>query len=157
MGEQFQNPIVTNAVQTPVAQIPPAVATTSTQVPTPAPAPAAAPTANTTIDFAAQERARLKAIDEIAVNIDPELVNEAKYGENPMTAEQLAFRAMKEGKMLNTGLFEAAVQANKTAGTEGVQAQAQPQGTEKEYDLNNIKDVNAIFAQIAASSHMGRL
>ncbi|MFM1655643.1 head maturation protease, ClpP-related [Brevibacillus sp. B_LB10_24] len=157
MGEQFQNPIVTNAVQTPVAQTPPAVATTSTQVPTPAPAQAAAPTANTTIDFAAQERARLKAIDEIAANIDPELVNEAKYGENPMTAEQLAFRAMKEGKMLNTGLFEAAVQANKTAGTEGVQAQAQPQGTEKEYDLNNIKDVNAIFAQIAASSHMGRL
>lgn len=156
MQVQTQVPNVTNTAQAPVAQIPPAIANTSAQSPTPAPEPAATPQATTTIDFAAQERARLKAIDEIAANIDPALVNEAKYGENPMTAEQLAFRAMKEGKMLNTGLFNAAVQANKAAGTENVHAQSQPQGAEKEYDLNNIKDVNAIFAQIAANS-MGRL
>ncbi len=82
------------------------------------------------IDLAAQERARLKAIDEIAANIDPALVNEAKYGENPMTAEQLAFRAMKEGRMLNNGLFNAAVAANYAAGTGNVQAQTQTQGSE---------------------------
>ncbi|MBM7592263.1 head maturation protease, ClpP-related [Brevibacillus fulvus] len=153
-----QAPNVTNAVQTPVNSAPVADAPVAVTSPPshPTPAPAATPIVNT-IDFAAQERARLKAIDEIAANIDPELVNEAKYGDNPMTAEQLAFRAMKEGKMRNTGIFEAAIQANKTAGTEGVLAQAQHQGNEKEYDLNNIKDVNAIFAQIAASSHMGRL
>ena len=107
-------------------------------------------------DPVAQERERLRAIDEIAANIDPELVNEAKYGPNPMTAEQLAFRAMKEGKMIANGLFVQAVAANKNAGTDNVLAQTQPQGSEKEYDLNNIKDVNEVFRNIATMS-FGRL
>jgi ATP-dependent Clp protease, protease subunit len=115
-----------------------------------------APQASSQVDAAAQERERLKAIDAIAANIDPDLVNEAKYGENPMTAEQLAFRALKEGKMINSGLFEQAVKANKAAGADNVMAHTQPQSAEKEYDLNNLKDVNAIFAKIAASSQMGR-
>ncbi|MFD0710627.1 head maturation protease, ClpP-related [Paenibacillus sp. GCM10027626] len=121
------------------------------------PAPAATPQASApTIDAAVQERSRLKAIDEISANIDPELVNEAKYGENPMTAEQLAFKAMKEGKMLNSNLFEQSVQANKAAGTDDVQAQAQQQGSDKEYDLENLKDVNAIYASFAAAGQAGR-
>ncbi|WP_051775882.1 head maturation protease, ClpP-related [Paenibacillus tyrfis] len=103
-------------------------------------------------DAAVQERERLKAIDAIASNIDPALVEEAKYGANPMNAEQLAFRAMKEGKMINSGVFDAAVAANKAAGTGDVQAQAQPQGGEREYDLSNLKDVNEVFAQIATNS-----
>lgn len=107
-------------------------------------------------DPVAKERERLKAIDAIAASIDPDLVREAKYGENPMTAEQLAFRALKEGKIINTGLFEAAVQANKKAGTENVQAQATDQGSEKEYDLSSLKDLNEIFNQIAAASQLGR-
>lgn len=109
-----------------------------------------------TVDLVAQERERLRAIDEIAANIDPELVKEAKYGPNPMTAEELAFRAMKEGKIINTGLFEQAVAVNKAAGTYRVQAGFQSQSTEKEYDLNNLKDVNAIFAAFAATSQAHR-
>ena len=108
------------------------------------------------VDPVAQERERLRAIDEIAANIDPELVKEAKYGPNPMTAEELAFRAMKEGRFINTGLFEQAVAANKAAGTDRVQAGFQSQSTEKEYDLNNLKDVNAIFAAFAATSQAHR-
>lgn len=46
----------------------------------------------------AEERARLQAIEEIANECSPELVNEAKYGDKPMTAEQLAFKALKENK-----------------------------------------------------------
>lgn len=46
----------------------------------------------------ADERARLQAIEEIANECSPELVNEAKYGETPMTAEQLAFAALKDAK-----------------------------------------------------------
>jgi ATP-dependent protease ClpP protease subunit len=108
------------------------------------------------VDYAAQERERLKAIDAIAAYIDPELVNEAKYGQNPLTAEQLAFRAMKEGKIINSGLFEQAVIANKAAGTEDVQAQTLPLNNDKELDLNNIKDVNAVFAAFAANSQAHR-
>ncbi|CAJ1003887.1 head maturation protease, ClpP-related [Brevibacillus aydinogluensis] len=124
---------------------PPQVITTAS---TAAPAPQAAMSA----DAVSKERERLRAIDEIAANIDPALVNEAKYGANPMTAEELAFRAMKEGKLMNAGLFEAAVAANKSAGTDNVQAQMQPQAAEKEFDLNNIRDVNEVFRNIAAMS-----
>lgn len=109
------------------------------------------------IDSAAQERARMKAIDAIAANIDPALVAEAKYGDNPMTAEQLALRAMTEGKLINSGLFEQAVAANQAAGTENVSAAAVPQGAgEPEFDLKNLGDVNKVFAAIAQASQAGR-
>jgi len=143
--------------QTPAAQAP-AAQTVQNVVSAPqAVAGASQPAAGTpVVDPVAQERERLRAIDEIAANIDPELVKEAKYGPNPMTAEELAFRAMKEGKIINSRLFDAAVAANKAAGTDGVQASALPQNSEKEYDLNNLKDVNAIFAAFAATSQAHR-
>jgi hypothetical protein len=140
------NPVVTAGVNTPVQL-------TAGTVVTPI---GGANNASPAVDLAAQERARLKAIDEIAANIDPELVNEAKYGENPMTAEQLALRAMREGKMINNALFGAAVAANKAAGTEGVKPAPQPQNSEKEFDLNNVNDVNTIFNFFAANSQAGR-
>jgi ATP-dependent protease ClpP protease subunit len=143
--------------QTPAAQAP-AAQTVQNVVSAPqAVAGASQPAAGTpAVDPVVQERERLRAIDEIAANIDPELVKEAKYGPNPMTAEQLTFRAMKEGKIINSGLFDQAVAANKAAGTDGVQAGALPQNSEKEYDLNNLKDVNAIFAAFAATSQAHR-
>lgn len=48
----------------------------------------------------AQERARMKSLDEISANVTPELLNEAKYGDEPMDGPALAFRAMKENKAL---------------------------------------------------------
>lgn len=61
-----------------------------------APAVPAAPAAPAqAADPAADERARIQAIDEIAPNIlDKALVEDAKYG-HPCTAQELAFRAMK--------------------------------------------------------------
>lgn len=157
--ENNQQPTATNTTQNSVNKDPaPTTApTTSSAVGPTAQAANATPVSPAaTVDLAAKERERLKAIDDIASNIDPELVNEAKYGENPMTAEELSFRALKEGKVVNTGLFEQAVQANKDAGTDDVKAQTQPQDSEKEYDLDNLKDLNNIFSHIAASSQMGR-
>ncbi|MFD2089945.1 head maturation protease, ClpP-related [Brevibacillus brevis] len=122
-----------------------------------APQPPAPNQAQNTQDAAAQERERLRAIDAIAANIDPALVNEAKYGENPMTAADLALKAMQEGKMINNGLFNAAVAANQASGALDVTAQSQQQNTEKEYDLNNLKDVNAVFQQLAHAHSMQRL
>ncbi|MBJ6362107.1 head maturation protease, ClpP-related [Paenibacillus sp. GCM10012307] len=155
-NNQIQPP--TNAVppSVPVA-VPPLVAASVTPVSTVAPQaasnPPVAPVA--TIDFAAQERLRLQAIDAIAANIDQELVNEAKYI-NPITAEQLAFKAMKEGKLLNAGLFQEAVEANRAAGTEAVQPQALSQSSDQEFDLKNLGDVNQIFNALASQSQQGR-
>lgn len=46
----------------------------------------------------AAERARLQAIEEIATECSSALVMEAKYGDKPMTAPELALAAMKEHK-----------------------------------------------------------
>lgn len=46
-------------------------------------------------DGKTEERNRIKAIEEISNNIDPALVNKAKF-EEPMNAEKLAFEAMKK-------------------------------------------------------------
>jgi len=117
--------------------------------------PVAQPVA--TIDYAAQERERLKGIDAIAANIDADLVNDAKYN-NPITAEQLAFKAMKEGKLLNAGLFNQAVEANRSAGTDQVQAQAQAvqQTNDPDVDLSNMAGVNSIFQALAANAQANR-
>ena len=45
----------------------------------------------------AAERQRLEAIDSIAASIpNPQLVHDAKYGENPCTAQELCFRVMQQ-------------------------------------------------------------
>ena len=45
----------------------------------------------------AAERQRLEAIDSIAASIpNQQLVHDAKYGENPCTAQELCFRVMQE-------------------------------------------------------------
>lgn len=49
----------------------------------------------TKADATETERKRIQAIDEISASIDPALVNKAKF-EEPMTAEQLAFQALKQ-------------------------------------------------------------
>lgn len=48
-------------------------------------------------DAVTAERQRLEAIDSIAASIpDPQLVHDAKYGENPCTAQELCFRVMQQ-------------------------------------------------------------
>lgn len=47
-------------------------------------------------DAAAAERKRLADIDSIAVSVpDQQMVQDAKYGENPCSAQELAFRVMQ--------------------------------------------------------------
>ncbi len=48
-------------------------------------------------DAAAAERQRIAAIDSIAASVpDPKMVQEAKYGEYPCTAQELCFRVMQQ-------------------------------------------------------------
>ena len=48
-------------------------------------------------DAVTAERQRLEAIDSIAASIpDQQLVHDAKYGDNPCTAQELCFRVMQQ-------------------------------------------------------------
>lgn len=52
------------------------------------------------------EQERMAHIDEIASTInDADLIREAKYGENPMTAEKLAFEALKKQQAQGTAFL----------------------------------------------------
>lgn len=71
----------------------------------------------------AAERARLQAIEEIEASVgDAQLIADAKYGEKPMTAEQLAFAAMKKQAALGTKHLNDAKQDNIDSGAAGVGA-----------------------------------
>lgn len=81
------NKTMTNIVTPDAAQTAPipAVSATTPAVQETAPAPA--------VDQVAAERQRLKEIDAIAALYDPALVETAKYGENPCTAQELTYKA----------------------------------------------------------------
>ena len=65
---------------------------------------------NAASNAAAAERQRLAAIDEVASLFSDELVRDAKYGENPCTAQELAYRAAmaaaRQGLAFLNGLQE---------------------------------------------------
>lgn len=73
------------------------------------------------------ERARIAAIEEIEPSIgDAELVKNAKYGENPMTAEQLAYAAMKKQSELGTNMVAAMKKDADNGGANAVAGAATP-------------------------------
>lgn len=102
--------------------------TSAVQEPTPAPA----------VDLAAAERKRLQEIDAIAALYDPALVQEAKYGENPCTAQELAYRAAVEAAAKAAGegkAFMAAMSADTQAsGAAAVSSAPAPTGNEPDED-----------------------
>ena len=74
-------------------------------------------------DAVADERARLQAIDDIADAVgDDQLVQDAKYGENPCTAEQLALRAMQAQAKLGAAHLANAAADNAASGAQSVEA-----------------------------------
>lgn len=90
-----------------------------------------------------EERARLQAIEEIADGIgDAQLIADAKYGEKPMTAEQLAFAAMKKQAALGTKHLNDAKQDNDDSGAAGVGAA--PNGGEEGSETDDAAQVDAI-------------
>ncbi len=104
-----------NNVQTPAAQ-------------EPAPVPA--------VDKAAEERKRLQEIDAIAALYDPELVQAAKYGENPCTAQELAYQAAVAAatKAAGEGKAFMAAMAADTQAAAAVSAAPAPAGKEPDED-----------------------
>lgn len=103
----------------------------------------------------ADERARLRGIDEVAALMPDELVAEAKYGDKPCTAAELTLRAalaaaQSGGKFL-AGLTEDA----KTSGADKVEAAAAPEGYAANKNGGSEKDRMAAGAQ-AAAEHFGK-
>lgn len=71
----------------------------------------------------ADERARLKAIEDIqAVIGDDKLVAEAKYGDKPCTAQELAFKAMQQQASLGKKFLQDQQQDYQTSGAANVGA-----------------------------------
>lgn len=67
------------------------------------------------------ERERIKGIEDIEAAIgDANLVNEAKYGEKPMNAEQLAFAAMKAQAAIGASMLEKMGEDAKNSGAGNV-------------------------------------
>lgn len=87
------------------------------------------------VDRAAEERRRLQEIDAIAALYDPALVEEAKYGEKPCTAQELAYKAAVEAAAKAAGegkAFMAAMAADNqaAAAVSAVPASEPPKSTE---------------------------
>ena len=83
----------------------------------------------------ANERQRLADIDEIAGLYDTALVREAKYGDHPCTAQEMAFTAAKNAAKTGTGFMAAVMKDAKESGVNEVQtAQAPEDGKNAEAD-----------------------
>lgn len=101
--------------------------------------------AKATVDTTAQkavdkERQRIKDIESIEASIaDKELVENAKYGENPMTAKDLAFMAMQKQASLGNNFLEGMKDDAQSSGAGKVQAT--PDQEQKAKDEADMKAV----------------
>lgn len=78
-------------------------------------------------DGAKAERERIQSIEEIQNGIgDAEMVKNAKYGEKPMTAQEIAFAAMKAQAALGTNMMNKLEADAKNSGVEDVAPAAAP-------------------------------
>lgn len=96
----------------------------------------------------AAERARIKGIEAIENAIaDKDLVNEAKYGEKPMTAEQLAFKAMQAQAAIGVSMLGKLADDTKNSGAADVTGT--PAATAEQTD-----DEKAVALMMAAVKNM---
>ena len=94
-------------------------------------------------DGANQERTRIQGIEAIENAIaDKTLITNAKFGDNPLTAEQLAFKAMQAQAALGTTMLNNMGADNAASGAEDVVA-APNAGPE-------VQDGNPVDAKAAA-------
>lgn len=70
------------------------------------------------------ERQRLREIDSIASIYDDETVNEAKYGDKPCNAQEMAFRAAQKAAQSSKTFLNDLEQDGKDSGAAGVPAAA---------------------------------
>lgn len=95
------------------------------------------------------ERQRIKAIDEIAQTVAPELVSKAKYDE-PMTAEKLAFEALKNDAAKGRQYLDNLAKDNADSGAGKVTGQPQNQQAAKEKQAEEREAAANAIAEFAA-------
>ena len=91
------------------------------------------------------ERQRLEAIDSIAASIpDQQLVHDAKYGENPCTAQELCFRVMQQSAAAGNQFLANYQNDGANSGAEGVGA-APNGGTPVNQQEQDKADMDAVI------------
>lgn len=94
----------------------------------------------------AAERQRLADIDSIAASIpDQTLVNDAKYGENPCTAQELCFRVMQQSAAAGQQFLANYNADGQASGTAGVGA-APNGGAPVNKAEQDAADISAVVA-----------
>lgn len=107
--------------------------------------------ARSSVDVAAAvsaERKRIEEIDSIAASVpDQQMVNEAKYGENACTAQELSFRVLKQSAKEGQNFLADMQKDAAASGTASVGAS--PNGgaekTEAEKDEAEFKNIVDLF------------
>lgn len=103
---------------------------------------------------AANERQRLEAIDSIAASIpDQQMVHDAKYGENPCTAQELCFRVMQQSAAAGQQFLAAYQQDGKASGAAAVGAA--PNGGAGVGDDEKVAAENIAAAMNAYTNNKG--
>lgn len=100
----------------------------------------------------ANERTRMQEIDVVASLFPKELVTEAKYGENPCSAKELAYRAAVEAAKQGSAFMKGIIADNQESGVQEVSAtpapeeKAEPKTKEQKYEE----------ARVAVASVLGK-
>lgn len=90
-------------------------------------------------EAATTERNRIKGIEEIEASItDKTLVDDAKYGENPLTAEQLALKTMQAQSAIGMSMLNNLESDTSTSGTAGIKAN--PKAAEEDDEDDEKKE-----------------
>ena len=90
------------------------------------------------------ERKRMQDIDSIASTISPELVNEAKYGENPVSASELALKALQNHQAQGLDFLKSRNEEQKDADVNSV-VPSPVSGTEEDTQAKDIADGAALL------------
>ena len=105
----------------------------------------AAATASEKADGIKAERARIQGIEAIEAAIgDKEMVREAKYGETPMTAEQLAFKAMQAQAAIGATVVKSLEDDAAKSGAAGVAADPAGSDPKAKEEDEEVQAVNLI-------------
>lgn len=92
---------------------------------------------------AEQERNRIREIDELANLYDAETIREAKYGDKPMTAAQMAYEAAKKAAATGTTLTAAMQEDAKESGAAAVAGVPAKQDSEEKTADDIYKEARA--------------
>lgn len=105
----------------------------------------AAATASEKADGIKAERARIQGIEAIEAAIgDKEMVREAKYGETPLTAEQLAFKAMQAQAAIGATVVKSLEEDAAKSGAAGVAADPAGSDPKAKEEDEEVQAVNLI-------------